>query len=376
MTDAELAFQQQKWAEERQLREAELDQKRAERRSPWTSPIIVAVIAAGAAATGNIFVTRENGRAQQELERVKAEQALIIEAIKTGGNTEAATANLQFLTEVGLVTDKQRAEAIRSYIARNRDRPDKLPSLPTAGGAGNPETSVTERARRLAERVKPAGSAVAAPVCARPAGARFCIADHLLIGPGDKPVEIIDAAHRGARLKSTAVIVMHFTAGPDRAATRIFSQANLPMTASSHVEINRDGSLTQLVPFDVAAFHVGRSRWKALDNLNSHSIGIEMANWGRLQRGATGWTTRSGVPVPAARVYEQRNPQTGAVTGWERYTPAQLETADAVVRALAAAYPTITDVVGHDQVSLPAGRKDDPGPALPLERFKAMVARR
>ncbi len=57
----------------------------------------------------------------------------MVEAIKTGGDVDKAAANLEFLVNTGLVTDKQRANQIRHYIAVNRLNPERLPSLPSVG---------------------------------------------------------------------------------------------------------------------------------------------------------------------------------------------------------------------------------------------------
>jgi hypothetical protein len=132
-SDPRLQFEREKWQEERQLRERELAVKEADRPSPWRSPLIITIAAAAAAAAGNLIVSGTNASSQVRLERVKAEQNLIIEAIKTGGDVEKAAANLGFLVNTRLVTDQERAVAIRQYLTQNRNRPELLPSLPSVG---------------------------------------------------------------------------------------------------------------------------------------------------------------------------------------------------------------------------------------------------
>ena len=45
---------------------------------------------------------------------------------------------------------------------------------------------------------------------------------------------------------------------------------------SSHFVIDRSGTITQFVDCDRRAWHAGRSHWRARDNCNDDSIGIEL----------------------------------------------------------------------------------------------------
>ena len=49
---------------------------------------------------------------------------------------------------------------------------------------------------------------------------------------------------------------------------------------SSHYYIHRDGSILQLVDEDLRAWHAGKAFWKGESDINSCSIGIEIANAG------------------------------------------------------------------------------------------------
>ena len=49
---------------------------------------------------------------------------------------------------------------------------------------------------------------------------------------------------------------------------------------SSHYLIAEDGTILSLVPEDLRAWHAGAGRWGAVTDVNSHSIGIELANNG------------------------------------------------------------------------------------------------
>ena len=49
---------------------------------------------------------------------------------------------------------------------------------------------------------------------------------------------------------------------------------------SSHYMIDEDGTIFALVPEEKRAWHAGISYWKGRTNLNAHSIGIELQNFG------------------------------------------------------------------------------------------------
>lgn len=49
---------------------------------------------------------------------------------------------------------------------------------------------------------------------------------------------------------------------------------------SPHYMIDKDGTITQFVAEDKRAWHAGKSWWEGYDDINSHSIGIELVNPG------------------------------------------------------------------------------------------------
>lgn len=308
----------------------------------------------------------EQSRQSQAFDRQLRAQAAeregqLIQKFAEVPDVVAVRRNLEFLIDIGMLPSH--GERIRDWLKTN---PGQAPVTGSLVG-------VAERAQEIRERNQRTSPGTAMPACQRQAGERYCIANDILIGPNDAPVPTVNAAFPIAPLKSLSLIVMHFTAGPDGTMARLHATRSSFASGAGHVEINRDGSITQLVPFKGATRHVGVSRWKDLSNLNAHSIGIELANQGRLSREGNRWVYGSGRPVPDEMVLEVRNPNTGETEGWERFTDAQLDTATALVMALKRHYPTITDVVGHQNVSIPVGRRNDPGPAFPMEKFKALV---
>jgi AmpD protein len=112
---------------------------------------------------------------------------------------------------------------------------------------------------------------------------------------------------------------------------------------SAHALVRRDGEVVQYVPFHRRAWHAGESSWRGRTACNDFSVGIEL-------EGAD--------TVP--------------------YEAAQYERLAGLIRALAAAYPTLAGesladrIAGHSEIA--PGRKTDPGPALDWARLHALLA--
>ena len=113
------------------------------------------------------------------------------------------------------------------------------------------------------------------------------------------------------------------------------------LTVSSHLLIRRDGSFVQYVPFHLRAWHAGASNYCGRERCNDFSIGIELEG-------------TDDAPYAAA--------QYRALTG--------------AIRALCAAYPSLSPehVTGHSDVA--PGRKTDPGPAFDWDRLAQLTGAR
>jgi N-acetylmuramoyl-L-alanine amidase len=74
-------------------------------------------------------------------------------------------------------------------------------------------------------------------------------------------------------------IVLHYTAmaSCQAAAERL---CDPEAEVSAHYLIDYDGTVQELVPEEARAWHAGAGRWRGLDDMNSRSIGIELANDG------------------------------------------------------------------------------------------------
>jgi N-acetylmuramoyl-L-alanine amidase len=182
-----------------------------------------------------------------------------------------------------------------------------------------------------------------------------------------------EVAFRGSPNQSAGLepefVVMHYTAGSS-AESSIDWLTNPAARASAHVVVARDGSVTQLVPFNRQAWHAGRSQWENRTGLNRWSLGIELDNMGALERHVDGWHSAWGVPVEAGQVMEAAHRNGGPVRGWHTFSLEQLHAAAEIANLLVRQYG-LRDVIGHDDIA-PA-RKTDPGPAFPMESFRARV---
>lgn len=204
------------------------------------------------------------------------------------------------------------------------------------------------------------------------------ISNHRLVQGADDPAVTFDPSpNTSGQLTGGApeFLLIHYTATKSAAGTvRIFKDATPGSRVSAHLVIDVDGSIIQMVPFDTVAFHAGRSEWRNRRGLNRFSVGIEIVNWGWLERDATGgWRSWTDTPVPGDRVIvsEHRN-RPGVTLGWQTFPEAQIEATIKACRAICSAYGIRSaDLVGHDDVS-PA-RKLDPGPALDMERLRERV---
>ncbi|GHA52674.1 N-acetylmuramoyl-L-alanine amidase [Amylibacter ulvae] len=75
------------------------------------------------------------------------------------------------------------------------------------------------------------------------------------------------------------MVVLHYTA-METADAAIERLCDPSVEVSAHYVIAEDGVITQLVDESMRAWHAGAGRWGNVVDVNSHSIGIEIANKG------------------------------------------------------------------------------------------------
>lgn len=187
------------------------------------------------------------------------------------------------------------------------------------------------------------------------------------------PVKFVKSPNVDVALQERRFVVMHYTGGPSLSSS-VAWLVSKSSSVSAHLVIGRDGEVVQLIPFNLRAWHAGTSQWKGYTGLNNYSIGIELDNAGMMKRSGSQWVSTFGRVYPDSQVLAAPHKSVpNVVFGWHRYTDAQLKTAVEVTAALTQAYG-IQEIIGHDDIA--TGRKWDPGPAFPMDKFRQDVAAR
>ncbi|MEL6839772.1 MAG: N-acetylmuramoyl-L-alanine amidase [Pseudomonadota bacterium] len=128
------------------------------------------------------------------------------------------------------------------------------------------------------------------------------------------------------------MVVLHYTAmASARAALRTLCDPKTEVSA--HYLIAEDGEVLSLVPEDLRAWHAGAGRWGAVEDVNSRSIGIELAN-----------------------------------TGFAPFAAAQTDALTELLQGIFARWDIRPErVIGHSDMA--PGRKIDPGPRFDWRRL-------
>lgn len=176
-------------------------------------------------------------------------------------------------------------------------------------------------------------------------------------------------AHVCGGIITPRYIVVHDTAGRLRKFSSVEWFASAKCTTSAHFVVERDGTITQMVPTDRRAHHAGDSSYKGIYGLNSCSIGIEIVNPGKLNDKGVAWFG----PVDLQGGEDIRRESTSAHgTGyWMEYTPEQIEAVTKLCRALVDEYPDCNEIITHWQIA--PKRKIDTNPLFPLEDVRKGV---
>ena len=180
---------------------------------------------------------------------------------------------------------------------------------------------------------------------------------------GGVPVTFVPTPNQGGRILPT-IICLHDTAGGLTKGSTVSWFTNPKAKVSAHFVVERDGTITQMVECDRAAWHAGKSSWKGRSGCNSFSIGIEIVNPGKLTLDGTAWFGERFQGVQECTTKEHGR---GC---WLPYTKEQIEAVTAICKALVDAYP-IKEIVTHWMIS--PGRKVDCTPLLPLEEIRKEV---
>jgi N-acetyl-anhydromuramyl-L-alanine amidase AmpD len=156
---------------------------------------------------------------------------------------------------------------------------------------------------------------------------KFTVKDHILY-QGDEPVEQRPSPNHGGKI-DVKLIVIHYDGTNGTGGLTWLTQKQSGVSA--HFWISKEGEVIQLLPCDVAGWHAGKSEYMGRQCCNNFSVGIENQGIG------------------------------------DHFPDEQMEADRAVIEALCEAYD-ILDVLGHEDVAIPKGRKVDPGPNFPWDK--------
>ncbi|XXF75210.1 N-acetylmuramoyl-L-alanine amidase [Myxococcaceae bacterium GXIMD 01537] len=142
--------------------------------------------------------------------------------------------------------------------------------------------------------------------------------------------------------KDIDTIVMHHTASNNGAGDLAWMR-NPKSQVSAHYMVDRDGKIYQLVGDDKRAWHAGKGELHGVpSDINGRSIGIEIVNDG---------------------------------SGKTPFTEAQYKALTQLTGYLKQKYDVpMKNIVGHADVAVPKGRKNDPAPNFDWKRLRAGVA--
>jgi N-acetyl-anhydromuramyl-L-alanine amidase AmpD len=197
----------------------------------------------------------------------------------------------------------------------------------------------------------------------------FSIDDHILTGDN---ISFRLSPNTPGRFQSSSpdTIVIHFTAGSSLASS-VNVLTNADSGVSAHFVVGRNGDIVQMLPTNKIAWHAGESHYEGRSGLNQYSIGIELDNAGQLKaRGDGTYESWFGEVYGENEVLTAQHANQQSIGYWHKYTEVQIARTLSICKALCSYYD-ISTVVGHEEIA-PA-RKVDPGPAFPLQKFKALV---
>ena len=180
--------------------------------------------------------------------------------------------------------------------------------------------------------------------------------------------------HRSSR-RGLAInaIILHFTASATLMGTMKWFQAK-HSRVSAHYVMGRDGRVVQMVHEGEKAWHAGAAKLEGDPRVNSMSIGIEIVNWGSLQKQDRTFYCWPGNYTQRYDIAKYGVPvQSKDGQWWAPYTEEQRQALVKLCGEIVQRYPAITKerIVGHEDVA--PGRKNDPGPALDMEWIRDQV---
>lgn len=169
------------------------------------------------------------------------------------------------------------------------------------------------------------------------------------------------------------LLVVHDTAGGLDYKGSVSWLRNPQAKASAHFVIGRDGEIVQLASCLVKTWHAGKSIYKGTSNCNDFSIGIEIANPGKMTLGSGETKARASFgQLFDTKKYGIKFAETAhhGSGWWMPYPEKQMKAVLDLSMAIRERYD-ITEVAPHYIIS--PGRKIDVNPLFPLSWLQAKM---
>ncbi len=162
------------------------------------------------------------------------------------------------------------------------------------------------------------------------------------------------------------MIVIHYTGSGTLVGTARWFQ-DPASSVSAHYLVGKDGAIVQMVKEGERAWHAGASVWQGRSNCNRFSIGVEIINWGLLEKKDDGFYC--AINNQYTQRYNGQRPVEMAGKYWEPYTDKQYEALAELVRDIQERRGIDLEmIVGHTDIA--PGRKIDPGAHFDWARFR------
>lgn len=153
------------------------------------------------------------------------------------------------------------------------------------------------------------------------------------------------------RTQPITAIVLHYTVQDFKNVYRNFQNNIKNDKAAASYLINTNGDIYKFAEDNKIVRHAGVSFWNRRHNVNQYSVGIELINFGHSETDLGGGTKVKG-----------------SDEFWYSFSREQINSTIKLVESLITKYNIKPyNIVGHADIAVPSGRKEDPGIFFPWE---------
>lgn len=173
----------------------------------------------------------------------------------------------------------------------------------------------------------------------------------------DKLVNPMAFAQRAMKPQGVTV---HYTGdGSAKAAIAALNARDL----GYHLIIDRDGKVYQTCYLTQSVNHAGKAVWNKLSP-NRHHVAVAIVSWGLAVKKGDEFTAWTGLPLPTIEVKRRKGNVNDGDFFWHTATALQEAKLNQFLRFCVSRGIRPENICGHDEASLPKGRKVDPGGVL------------